>query len=197
MKNPMTSKINKRMNDSVLVEKTGKSLEGWFQFMDRFTSLGLSEKELSRLIHDNFKINSWWQNAIISAYVNQSRTKLFNEFAEENNIVNTIELNLPLSTLYNLWSDLKLRNTWFPLVSYTVVRENPKKVVHLLWSDTVSIVKIKFLKIDKLKSQVQITHSQLPNKKISEEMEVYWKRVLKSLHESVSSELFHSLILDI
>jgi hypothetical protein len=197
MKNPMTSKMEKRMNDSVLVEKTGKSLEEWFEFMDRFTSLGLSEKELSRLIHENFKINSWWQNAIISAYSNQKKTKLVNELGEDFKIVNTIELQFPLSTLYNLWSDIKLRNSWFPLVSYTVIRENPKKTAQLLWSDSVSLINIKFSKIDKSKSQVQITHSHLPDIKIAGEMEIYWKRVLDTLHESVSSELFHSLILDI
>jgi hypothetical protein len=197
MKKPVNSQIEKRMNDSNIVQKTGKSLEEWFQFMDRFTSLGLSVKELSRLIHDNFKINSWWQNAIISAYVNQKKTRLFSEFAEEITIENTIELQLPVSTVYNLWSDLKLRNTWFPLVSYTVIRENPKKIVQLLWSDSVSIVNIKFSKLDKMKSLVRITHSLLPDTKIVREMELYWKRILESLRESVSNELFHSLILDI
>jgi hypothetical protein len=197
MKNPLTNTINKQMNDSLLLEKTGKSLEEWFQFMDRFISLGLSEKELSRLIRENFRMNSMWHNAIISTYINQKKNKPVNEFAEEFKIVKAIELQLPLTTLYNLWSDFKLRNTWFPLVSYTIVRENPKKLVQLLWSDSVSIVNIRFSKIDKSKSQVQIIHSKLTNKKTSEDMEVYWKRVLEALHESVSSVLFHSLILDI
>jgi len=111
-------------------------------------------------------------------------------------IVNMVELMLPLSTLYNLWSDYKLRNTWFPLVSYTIVSENSKKLVQLLWSDSISIVHIEFSKIDKSKSKVRIIHSRLPNKKIAEEMDVYWKKILRTLHESVSSELFHSLILD-
>lgn len=135
----------------------------------------------------------------LNDFVLQEKTgqKLVNEFAEEFKIVNSIELSLPLTTLYNLWSDYKLRNTWFPLVSYTLVRENPKKMVQLIWSDSVSIVNIDFLKIDKSKSQVCITHLHLPNKKIAEDMEVYWKRILKTLQESVSSELFHSLILDI
>jgi hypothetical protein len=197
MKNPLINKIDKRMNDSVIIEKTGKSLEEWFLFMNHFSSLGLTEKEISRLIHENFKINSWWQNAIISAYVNQKKTKQVVELAEEINIDNTIELALPLSTLYNLWSDTKLRNSWFPLVSYTIVKENPKKVVQLFWSDSVSIVNIKFSKIDKSNSQLQITHLHLPSRKTAEEMDIYWKRVLETLHGSVSSELFHSLIHDI
>jgi hypothetical protein len=197
MKNLLTSKLDKRINDSVLLEKTGKNLEEWFQFMDRFTSMGLNEKELSRLIHENFKINLWWQNAVISAYVTQKKNKLASESADEIKIVNSIELLHPLSTLYNLWSDYKLRNTWFPSVSYTVVRENPKKLIQLLWSDSVSIVNIKFSKIDKSKSQVEIIHYNLPDQKVAGEMELYWKRVLETLKESISSELFHSVILDI
>jgi hypothetical protein len=197
MKNPINSKIEKRLNETVLIQKTGKNLEEWFQFIDRFTSLGLNEKELSRLIHDNFNINAFWQSAIISAYVNKKRNTILTEPAEEIEIVNSIQLQLPLSTLYNLWSDLKLRNTWFPLVSYTIIRENPKKFVQLLWSDSISIINLKFSKLDKLNSELQITHFLLPSKKISEEMQLYWKRVLGSLHESVSSELFHTLIMDI
>ena len=197
MKNPINSKIEKRLHETALIQKTGKNLEEWFQFIDRFTSLGLNEKELSRLIHDNFNINALWQNAIITAYVNKKRNTLLTEPAEEIEIVNSIHLQLPLSTLYNLWSDLKLRNTWFPLVSYTIIRENPKKFVQILWSDSISIINLKFSKLDKLNSELQITHFLLPSKKISEEMQLYWKRVLGSLHESVSSELFHTLILDI
>jgi hypothetical protein len=197
MKNLLTSKLDKRINDTVLLEKTGKNLDEWFHFMDRFTSLGLSEKELSKLMHENFKINLWWQNAVISAYVTQKKNKLISEAADEIKIVNSIELLHPLSTLYNLWSDFKLRNTWFPMVSYTVIRENPKKLIQLLWSDSVSIVNIKFSKIDKSRNQVEIIHYNLPDQKIAGEMELYWKRVLETLKESISSELFHSLILDI
>lgn len=197
MKNQASGKINKRMNDSLLIEKTGKSLVEWFYFMDRFTSLGLDEKELSRLIHDNFGISSLWQNAIISAYNEKQKTKMVNQKPAEFIIVNSIELQLPISTLYNLWSDHKLRNTWFPLVSYSVVKENPKKTIQILWADSVSIVNIQFSKIDKSNSRVQITHSQLPDKKTAEEMEVYWNRVLATLNESVSFEAFHSLIVDI
>jgi len=197
MKNIIPLKIDKRMNDAFLLEKTGKSLDDWTHFIDRFTSLGLSDKELSKLIHDNFKIGSLLQNSIISAYTSQNQSKKLNMPAEGIRIENSIELNLPLPTLSNLWSDTKLRNSWFPMVSYTVVRENPKKMVQLIWCDSISIVNIRFLRIDKSKSQVEIVHYNLPDRKTAQEMDVYWKKILQTLNESVTSDLFHSIIHDI
>ena len=185
------------MNDTILLEKTGKTLQDWFSFIDRFTSLGLSEKELSRLIRDNFKIGSWLQNAIIEAYTSQNQTNKLNMPAEGIRIENSIELNLPLPTLSNLWSDNKLRNSWFPMVSYTIVRENSKKLIQLIWGDSVSIVNIRFLKIDKSKSFVEIVHYNLPDRKTALEMDAYWKKILQTLNESVTSDLFHSFIHDI
>ena len=185
------------MNDTILLEKTGKTLQDWFSFIDRFTSLGLSEKELSRLIRDNFKIGSWLQNAIIEAYTSQNQTNKLNMPAEGIRIENSIELNLPLPTLSNLWSDNKLRNSWFPMVSYTIVRENSKKLIQLIWGDSVSIVNIRFLKIDKCKSFVEIVHYNLSDRKTALEMDAYWKKILQTLNESVTSDLFHSFIHDI
>jgi len=197
MKNLLAVTSDKRMNDSVLLKKTGKTMEDWFSFIDRFTSLGLNEKELSRLIHDNFKIGSWLQNAIVAAYNSQNQTKKLNLPSEGIRIENSIELNLPLPSLSNLWSDNKLRTSWFPMVSYTVVRENPKKTIQLIWCDSVSIVNIRFLKIDKCKSFVEIVHYNLSDRKTALEMDAYWKKILQTLNESVTSDLFHSFIHDI
>jgi len=185
------------MNDTFLLEKTGKSLDDWIHFIDRFTSLGLSDKELSKLIYDNFKIGPLLQNLIISAYTNQNQTKKLNLPVEGIRIENSIELNLPLPTLSNLWSDSKLRNSWFPMVSYTAIRENSKKLIQLIWCDSVSIVNIRFLKIDKSKSLVEIIHYNLPDRKTALEMDAYWKKILQTLNESVTSDLFHSFIHDI
>jgi hypothetical protein len=197
MKTLFPATIDKKMNDSILLEKTGKTMQDWFSFIDRFTSLGLNEKELSRLIHDNFKIGSWFQNAIITTYLRQKQNTGVEMPPDGIRIENSIKLNLPLQTLCNLWSDHKLRNTWFPMVSYTIVRDNPKKLIQLLWFDSVSIVNIRFSKIDKATSLVEVVHSNLPDTKVAREMESYWKRILQTLKESVTSDLFHSIILDI
>ncbi len=196
MKNLVPECVDKRMSDSILLQKTGKTLQDWFSFIDRFTSLGLSEMELSRLIHDNFKIGAWFQNAIITSYLTQKQSTVANIPPGGIRIKNSLKLNLPLQTLYNLWSDHKLRNTWFPLVSYTIVRDNPKKLIQLMWFDSVSIVDIRFSKIDKAISLVEIVHYNLPDRKVALEMEAYWKRILLTLNESVTSDLFHSIIMD-
>jgi hypothetical protein len=197
MKNLLSVRTDKKLTDTFLIEKTGKNLEEWYRFMDRFSSLGLNEKELFRLIHDNFKIGSWLENAIISSYTNQKQKKRMNIPVEDLKIQNSIELIVPQTTLINLWSDRKLRNYWFPAVSFTIVRENPKKLIQLLWCDSVSIVNIRFLKIDKSKSRIEIIHYNLPDSKAASEMDAFWKKVLQTLSETITSDLFHTIILDI
>lgn len=185
------------MDEASLAEKSGKSLEEWFGFLDRFTSLGLSEKELNKLLHDNFKFNKLLQSSLIKTYKDYKKASEKYIPSEGIHIISQVVVNLPLSTLCNLWSDRKLRNTWFPMVSYTVLRDNPRKPIQIIWSDSITVVNLKFSRIDKSRSLVEIKHYHLPDLKVASEMSNYWSKILQTLRESVSSELFHNLIIDI
>ena len=191
------NKYLKFIHDPKLVEKTGKSWAEWFAFLDRFQAMGLGQKELLKLLKRNFKLSPSWQQALVIAWENEKKGNERTLSASEYQVQAARVFNLPLPSLNNLWSDVKLRNTWFPVITCCILRENPKRTVRLLWPDSISLVELRFSRVDKSKSSLEIVHTHLPSPKSAAEMEVYWNKVLQQLEESVTSDQFHSVILDI
>ncbi len=196
----MESKENrypKLISDPRLKEKTGKSWQEWFDFLDRFHAMGLNQNELLVLLKKNFKLRLSWQKALVMTFENEKKgcLKAFQPSEYEAALEKTFDISLP--ALYNLWSDSKLRNTWFPVISCCVIRENQRKYAKLLWPDSISMVELTFSKAEKNASKLHIRHSHLTGKTQSSEMEAYWNKVLEKLEETVTLDLFHTVILDI
>ncbi len=187
----------KLVSDPRLKEKTGKGLQEWFDFLDRFHAMGLSQKELLILLKKNFKLSLSWQKALVLAFETEKKggLKALQPSEYEVALEKTFYISLP--ALYNLWSDNKLRNNWFPVISCCVIRENQRKYAKLLWPDSISMVELTFSKAEKNASKLNIRHSQLTGKTKCREMEAYWNKVLEKLEETVTSDLFHTVILDI
>ena len=187
----------KLIADPRLAEKTGKNWKEWYTFLDRFHAMGLGRKELLRLLKKNFRLSLSWQQALVMAYENEKKGATSASSASAFTISVSGEFDIPLPALSNLWTDIKLRNTWFPVVTCCILKENSRKTVRLLWPDSISLVELKFSRIDKSRAGLEIVHTHLPSKDIATEMEAYWKKVLHQLEESITSDQFHPVILDI
>jgi hypothetical protein len=182
--------------NSRIVEKTGKSWEEWFVFFDRFDNDRLNHKELVQLLKDNFSLSPWYMQMIVVTYEKERKGRNNYQYSDGYRISVTKQVETSLSTMSNLWTDEKLRNNWFPVSSYTLVRETPRKFIRLLWSDTLSVVEISFSAINSNHCRINIEHRRLPSRESAEEMRVYWKRVLERLNEMVSTDQFHCVIQD-
>src|SRR3954470_22662402 len=108
-------------SDAILKEKTGCTWERWVKALDRQKAYTWTHREIAKYVMETYKTPGWWAQTVTVGYerikglraVGQRRDGSF-----EANKSKTIAV--PLATLYDAFSNPRVRARWLPGVDLTV-----------------------------------------------------------------------------
>jgi hypothetical protein len=175
------------MSDEKLKAKTGCSWERWVHALDRHGAGQMSHREIVALVSTKYKVDSWWSQTVTVGY---ERIKGLRARGQRRD--GTYEasksrtFNVPVTTLYDAWSDAVARHRWLDGTKVKVRTATAPKSMRLDWDDR-SIIAVGFTAKGKSKSSVAVQHTKLPDRQTADQVKKYWSDKLDALGGVLSS----------
>lgn len=184
MKKPRTQK---QMSDEAVKARTGKIWAEWFEILDKAGAKKWRHQEISAYLAKAHQVGPWWTQMIAVPYehargIRQKFQKCDGEFAASGSRT----LNVPMSKLYEAWTDEKLRRRWLPDAKMEITTATRNKSLRAKWDDGKSRLRVNFYAKGVGKTQAAVDHMQLPNSKESARMKTYWFEALNRLESQLA-----------
>jgi hypothetical protein len=184
MKKPRTQK---QMSDQALKARTGKIWAEWFEILDQAGAKKWRHQEISAYLAKAHQVGPWWTQMIAVPYehargIRQKFQKCDGEFAASGSRT----LNVPMSKLYEAWTDEKLRRRWLPGAKIEITTATRNKSLRAKWDDGKSRLSVNFYAKGLGKTQAAVDHMKLPNSKESARMKKYWFEALNRLESQLA-----------
>jgi uncharacterized protein YndB with AHSA1/START domain len=170
-----------RMGDAAVHAKTGKDWKQWFSILDKADATKMTHKEMAEYLYGKQKVPGWWSQMIAVTYEQERGLREKHQQADGYSVSASKTVQVPLSALYERWSDEKLRSKWLR-DKFTVSKETRNKSIRIKWPDKTS-VEVYFYKKSESKSQVNVQHGKLADAKQVERMRAHWKAALDRLED--------------
>jgi hypothetical protein len=175
-------------SDALLKEKTGCNWERWVKALDSRKAYTWTHRDIAKYVTEKYKVPGWWAQTVTVGYerikglrsVGQRRDGSFEASKSKTFAV-------PLSRLYDAFSNARLRARWIPGVDLTVRTATRQKSMRFTWPDRTSVV-IWFDRRGPEKSQVALAHQKLPDRDSSTRLKQYWAERLGVLEEVLASK---------
>lgn len=173
------SKIKDRsiITDKLVVEKTGKTMEAWFQMLDGKGAKEMKHIDIFNLISSTGglkPLGEWNQNLIATTYEWDRGLKARGqkENGIEISVSKTIAVNLSL--LYKAWIDNAQRTKWLGKEKITIRKATENKSARITWSDDKTSLSVDFYPKGETKSQVVVQHMKIPDSKTAATLKTFW-----------------------
>jgi hypothetical protein len=188
LKNMETKSFGNRPGDEAVQAKTGKTWAEWLAVLDAAGAAGMSHKEIVEYLHARHNVGPWWRQSITVAYEQERGLRLKHEKPEGFQISRSKTVNAPLVSLYEAWSNEKLRQGWLADPGFTARKATSGKSMRITWVDGTTSVEVNFYDKGGEKAQVTVQHSKLPGSEEAERMKVYWEENLARLKDVLESD---------
>ena len=177
--------INRQIiTDTLVVEKTGKTLEDWFVFLDKNGAQKLSHLEIFTLVSktpDLEPLGEWNQNLLTTSYEWSRGIKERGQKGDEFEISVSKTVNVPIGVLYKNLIDPILRNRWLPKETIVIRKATENKSARITWSDGETSLSVDFYPKSESKAQIVVQHQKIRTSAFAQEMKVYWGDKLEEL----------------
>jgi len=101
------------MSDAVISEKTGRGWEEWARVLDGHAADQMEHSDIAKLVSGTYNVRPWWTQAVTVGY---ERIKGLRALGQRRNgsfeASKSRTFNVPVSTLFEAWSDPALRRRW-------------------------------------------------------------------------------------
>ena len=170
-------------SDATIKAKTGCSWERWVRALDYHGAKEMSHRDIAALVSKKYKIDGWWSQSVTVGY---ERIKGLRARGQRRD--GTFEasksrtFNVPVRSLFDAWSDAKVRRRWLDGASVKVRTATALKSMRLDWTDH-SIIAVGFAGKGKSKSMVAVQHTKLPDRATADRLKEYWSGRLDTLGE--------------
>jgi uncharacterized protein YndB with AHSA1/START domain len=163
--------------------KTGKSLDQWFALLDKAGADGWPHKDIAAHLHDSCGCPGWWCQMIAVGYEQARGLRVKNQGCAGDFCANASKtIAVPVSQLYQSWSDPEALKRWLPDgAELTVRKANLNKSMRITWIDGRSSVEVYFWIKGPAKSQVAVQHSKLESPTKVAHWKAYWSDALVKL----------------
>ena len=174
------------MSDASIKAKTGCAWEKWVRALDYRGAEKMSHREIAQLVHDKYKIDSWWSQNVAVGY---ERIKGLRARGQQRDgsygATKSRTFNVPVSALFDAWADASVRRRWLTDATTRVRKATANKSLRLDWSDggTKSIIAVGFTAKGAAKSAVALEHAKLPDREAATRVKQYWTDRLAALNE--------------
>jgi hypothetical protein len=169
-------------SDKAIKEKTGCTWERWVPFLDKSGAESMTHGEVARLVHDKFKIDGWWAQAVTTGYERIKGKRAIGQRVDgKYEASKSKTFNVPVAELFDAWATPKRRKRWLD-TAVTVRTATKPKSMRLGWDDR-TIVAVWFTSKGPEKSAVALAHTRLPDKSTADRLQRYWGERLTALEQ--------------
>jgi hypothetical protein len=190
MPTPRKPRESKGLSDASLVKRTGKNLEAWAKLLDKAGAKKekWTHQQVTAFLDKYHELGPWWGQMLAVSY-EQSRglREKFQKCDGEYSANGSRTLNVPISKLYEAFSNAKLRKRWLPGADLEITTETKDKSIRGKWNAGESRVSINFYAKGPAKAQVAVDHMKLSSSKECAAQKQYWFDALNRLEEIISA----------
>jgi hypothetical protein len=164
----------KRSSDESVKAKTGKVWAEWFRILDKAGAKKLPHKEIAAHLHDKQKVSAWWCQMVAVGYERERGLRgQFQNCAGDFSANSSRTLRAPVASIYNAWTNEKLRQRWLPGAKIEITTATPGKSIRAKW-DGDTRLSVGFYSSGSEKTRVAVDHMKLAGSKESLKMKSYW-----------------------
>jgi Domain of unknown function (DUF4287) len=184
MRKPRTQK---QMSDEAVKERTGKIWSEWFEILDNAGAKEWRHQEISAYLAKTHKVGPWWAQMVAVPYeqargLREKFQKCSGEFAASGSRT----LNVPMTKLYQAWTDEKRRRRWLPGAKMEITTATRNKSLRAKWDGGESRLSVNFYSKGAGKSQAAVDHMKLPSSQECAKMKMYWFEALNRLESQLT-----------
>jgi hypothetical protein len=184
MRKPRTQK---QMSDEAVKERTGKIWSEWFEILDNAGAKQWQHQEISAYLAKTHKVGPWWAQMVAVPYerargLREKFQKCSGEFAASGSRT----LNVPMTKLYEAWTDEKQRRRWLPGAKMEITTATRNKSLRAKWDGGESRLSVNFYSKGAGKSQAAVDHMKLQSSQECAKMKTYWFEALNRLESQLT-----------
>jgi len=184
----------KRVSDASVQAKTGRTWAEWFGALDEAGAAALAHPEIVGVLREQFGLSGWWGQMVTVAYEQERGLRKPGQKADGFSVSASKTLAVPVSVLFQAWSDASLRSQWLDEAPLVVRRATPDRSLRITWADGRTSLEVNLYSKGAEKSQVAVEHNKLADAEEAARMKAFWmERVarLKQVLESASPSNTH------
>lgn len=194
--------ISQKLKPAKVLSKTGKTLENWFEIIEKFGSKK-GHTAIAKHLKEDHQLTSWWAQSITTRYEFDNDLRKLYERTGKKGFTVTAQKTMPykVDKVYETFTDAKQLKKWFsPYLKMTVkdgaafnfdqvtngkflkVIPNVKITLNLVSNknEEISKVTIEFIRKDKAKTTVKITQNDLTTEIAIAAQKDFWKNFLSA-----------------
>jgi hypothetical protein len=171
-----------RVGSDAVERATGRAWDEWLKLLDRAGARRMPHKEIAQLLNRQFKIPGWWCQMVTVGYEQARGLRAVNQKAAGFSAYASKTVTVPVSRLYDAWSDAHVRSRWLPADAPLEVRRMTRgKSMRITWTRDRSSVDVGFVAKGAGKSQVALEHGKLKSAAAVARQKEFWKAALARL----------------
>ena len=175
----------KIITDKLVLPETGKTMEQWFEVMDKKGASKMPQENIFFLtgkIKGLSNLSEWNRNLFTTSYTWHKGLRQRGEKQGGFEISVSKTVNVPLNDLYNSFVNDAQRKKW--LKEKIVIRKQTEnKSARVTWTDEVTSLSIDFYAKGKDKSQIVVQHMKIEDAQKADVMKVFWGEKLSEMKE--------------
>jgi hypothetical protein len=177
----------KRSSDEAVKAKTGKVWAEWFRILDKVGAKKLSHKEIWSLLSSKHKVPVWWAQMVAVGYEHERGMRAkFQNCAGDFSANSSRTFGAPVPSIYDAWTDEKLRHRWLPDAKIEITTATPGKSIRAKW-DGDTRLSVYFYGAGSGKTRIAVDHMKLASSKDSVRMKSYWSNALDRLQKTLEA----------
>jgi len=169
------------MSDAAVKAKTGKAWAQWFALLDKADANKLNHKDIATLLHDKYKVPSWWSQMVTVEYERARGLRVRSQTAGGFTLNASKTLGVDIAVLYGAIADAKKRTRWFPKGKVEITSTTANKYFRAKWDGGATRLEINTYAKGDGKAQITVQHAKFADTKAMEAMRGEWKKALERL----------------
>lgn len=175
----------KIITNKVVLPETGKTMEQWFEVMDKKGAAEMTQENIFLLtgkIKGLSNLSEWNRNLVTTSYTWHKGLRQRGEKEGGFEISVSKTVNVPLNELYSSFSNDAQRKKWLK-EKILIRKQTENKSARVTWSDGITSLSIDFYAKGKDKSQIVVQHMKIADAKKADEMKFFWGEKLAVMKE--------------
>ena len=168
------------MSDQAVSAKTGRNWRQWVSVLDAVDAMTWTHRDIARHLVEEEGVGSWWAQTVTVAY---ERIRGLRDIGQRRgggyDVNKSKTLPVPVEALYDAFQ-ARLRRKWMGDVELTIRTSTRPKSMRITWEDGTHLDAY-FWKKGPAKSQVQLQHKGLPDRKAADKVRSEWTTRLSAL----------------
>lgn len=169
------------ISSDAVQKATGKPWDEWFAILDAAGAKTMTHQEIVAVLSKQHKVGPWWQQMVTVGYEQARGLRVKHQRPDGFSINRSKTIAAPIADVFAAWKDKRRRSKWLADADITIRKATANKSMRITLSDGEGNLDVQFFAKGTDKSQVNLEHARLKDKKAVEKMKAYWGEQLEKL----------------